>query len=366
MNKNIDINRTNYETFVIDYLEGNLDAIETACFIAFLENNPDIKEEVADINDITLAPEMKEFTQKDNLKKKSIASVSGINELNYEEYFIAHYEGDLNETQERSLVEFIDVNQELNSEFELHNSLVLTPSLDIVFPDKELLMRSSTIRPIWYSSAAAILILIAAGWFLMIPKEPELRHQVALLNKILPKETTTSLSLTTSAKIEVDERQVSVIQLPENDFPYDDHKKITVAKVEPRNISGQLVNTYDFARLVDRNDEEVIVVPDNYDLVLADVSPVSKEENRSLFGKIFDKQMANIVSRFGTNNPKSNKTVDPTYVQVLDKGILVFNTLTGNEASTMKKYNRDGELTSYQIEGKEILMGRNSPAKSSQ
>lgn len=366
MKNSVDINRMNYETFVIDYLDGKLNAVETACFIAFLENNPDLKEEVSELNDIVLTPEKKEYSQKDKLKKKSIVTVAGINELNYEEYFIAGYEGDLNETDYSSLLKFIDNNPELDSEYKLHDSLRLDPDTDIIFSDKELLKHKSRLIPIWYSSAAAILLLFAAGWFLTNNKAPEFRTEVVSINKIVPKETNVSLSLITIVKIKTDERQISAIQLSESDFSYDDHEKITVAMVESKNISEQLVNAFDFARLAERRDAKRITSTDNYGMMLADADPIGKEQHRSMFAKIFNNQIAKITKRIGSNDSKGKKSTDPTYVQILDKGVLVFNTLTGNEASTLKKYNSTGELTSYQIEGREILLGRNSSAKSSQ
>ena len=41
------INRNNYEAFFIDYLEGNLDEKMVDDFIEFLQQNPDLKEELS-------------------------------------------------------------------------------------------------------------------------------------------------------------------------------------------------------------------------------------------------------------------------------------------------------------------------------
>jgi len=51
---------------------------------------------------------------------------------------------------------------------------------------------------------------------------------------------------------------------------------------------------------------------------------------------------------------------------VLDKSLLVFNTITGSETDRVRTYNTEGELTSFQIEGQEVLLSRRFPEKSVQ
>lgn len=365
MNKNIDINRSNYETFVIDYLDGSLNTVETACFVVFLENNPDIKEEILDLNNITLKPNKKIFTEKIKLKKKTVTSVNNINEINYEEFFIAYYEGDLSEPQKNSLQQFLKKNPGLNPEFRLHDSLQLAPNKNIVFSDKNLLKHKSILRPFWYSSAAAILILFAASWYLFNQQSPSLREEIASVNQITSKEAVTSLSLITIAKIEIEERQISKIKLSGSEFSHVDREDIILAHVESKSISRQLVNAYDFPRLVEKQNNKITTTPEEYATGIAAAEPINKKQNKRLIAKVFNNQVAKIKQRIGSNKSKSNKYTDPVYIQALDKGVLVFNTLTGNEASTMKTYNWNGELTSYQIEGQEVLLSRNFSGKSS-
>ena len=183
MNKEVDINRLNYESFVIDYIDGNLDAIETACFIAFLENNLDIKDEIAELGEVVLVPYESAFAEKTSLKKKLVIPVSGINEENYEEYFIAHYEGDLKKTTEDTLVVFLAKNPELNKEFKLYGSLqVVAP--DVVFKDKDSLKRRSYVGVAWYSSVAAAILLFMASWFFLSKTDTGIRNEIATLNSI--------------------------------------------------------------------------------------------------------------------------------------------------------------------------------------
>ena len=50
------ITTSNYEAFVISYLDGSLDPVEVAELLLFLEQHPDIREEVAEISSVVLKP----------------------------------------------------------------------------------------------------------------------------------------------------------------------------------------------------------------------------------------------------------------------------------------------------------------------
>ncbi|MBC8321093.1 MAG: hypothetical protein H8E34_10250 [Bacteroidetes bacterium] len=365
MNKNIDINLSNYETFVIDYLDGKLNAIATACFITFLENNPDIKEEIVGLKDIMLNPDESSFADKNKLKRKPVISVGDINEDNYEEFFIASYESDLNESQKKLLLQFLDKNPNLNKEFNLHSHLHLAPSFDIVFSDKELLKHKSKLVPIWYSSAAAIIILFAGYWFIFNQQSPNFREEFMAINKIAPKTITTSLSSATVKQYETEERQISIIQLSENDFSNIVHEEIRVAYLESKSINGQLVDANDFTPLAQLQNSGSSSI-NRFENSKHEIVPTTINTNKSLIASVFKNQYGKLLSNLGLKRPKGNKSSDPTYIKVLDKGILVFNTVTGSETSTIKTYNRNGDLTSYQIEGQEVLLSRNFGGGSSQ
>ena len=66
------INRNNYEAFLIDFLDGTLDAVLVAELMLFLEANPDIREEFDGIEDVSLESQNIHFTEKDFLKKTEI------------------------------------------------------------------------------------------------------------------------------------------------------------------------------------------------------------------------------------------------------------------------------------------------------
>jgi len=367
MNKEVDINRLNYESYVIDYIDGKLDAVETACFIAFLENNPDIKDEVAELGEVVLVSEERVFAEKANLRKKPIVLVDDINEENYEEYFIAHYEGDLKKTEEDTLVNFLAMNSELNDEFKLHGSLQVE-ALDVAFEDKKSLKRKSHIGVAWYTSVAAAILLFMASWFFFSKSDNGIRNEIAHLSELSLRNSTVVLSLNTPVEI----GQVYVAQQFDNIKQLDNEEliaareEIVISHLEGKIIEEQLVNSYAFTRFIEQPKNNMEVTPEVLDTELAFADQPTNDNNKGLIARVFSNQISKISKGIKIHRSKRRESSDPTYVKVIDGGLLVFNTITGTESSTVKTYNQDGELTGYQIDGREVMFNGNFADRSSQ
>jgi len=170
------INRDNYEIYFIDYWDGTLNTSLEKELMTFLENNYDLKEEFDNFENVSISPDKKiKFVEKESLKKPVIASVQSINEQNYEEYFIANIEGDLNREESLLLEEFILTNPLLEKEYQLFANTKLIADKNIVYEHKAGLKKTSVIKfnpkYIYYpvSVAASIIILLAV--YLSLNKE---------------------------------------------------------------------------------------------------------------------------------------------------------------------------------------------------
>ena len=64
------ITRENYESFFIDYLDGFLDEKLIDDFIEFLQQNPDLKEELSLFENVSVDAENISFDKKDQLFKE--------------------------------------------------------------------------------------------------------------------------------------------------------------------------------------------------------------------------------------------------------------------------------------------------------
>lgn len=162
----IDLN--NYEVWMVDYLDGNLDAQRSKEMEAFLLKHPHIAEEIEDLNYLELQKETNIHlaeTFLGSLKKEEITADGALNEDNYLENFIAYHEGDLKENSKSNVHRFLSKNEFLRTEFNAFKSIKLETNLNISYPNKsELLKKERKIVPLWMWSGVAAAIIIIGFW----------------------------------------------------------------------------------------------------------------------------------------------------------------------------------------------------------
>lgn len=145
------INRNNYEAFLLDYLEQNLSPDLAAELMLFLAQNPDLKTELDEFENVTFeANTSTTFNHKGTLKQAAI-----------EELMIAEIEGLNTPEESNELFTEIAQNSTYNQLFSNYKKTILIPA-PIVFEDKKALKQKDT-KVVslywWISSAAAILVL---------------------------------------------------------------------------------------------------------------------------------------------------------------------------------------------------------------
>ncbi|MDP2890872.1 MAG: hypothetical protein Q8P34_18130 [Bacteroidota bacterium] len=151
------ITRDNYEPFFLDYLEGNLEETMIDQFLDFLEQNPDLKEELQLFDNIHLPQEQVAFSGKQHLYKSEHDEKPA-----FEMKTIAYMEGDLKDDERESFETYIAAHPELQKEYNLFGKTRLIADTDIKFPQKQKLYRKSgTIIALnWITRAAAVVVLI--------------------------------------------------------------------------------------------------------------------------------------------------------------------------------------------------------------
>jgi hypothetical protein len=175
----MDINIDNYEVFIIDYLDGKLNPLDTAQLLVFLENHPGLKDEFEDLRMITISPDEKEvFGFNEALKQPSDNDAVNLSMLNYQHYFIADIEGDLTPTGHHLLNNFLNEHPELHSEYQLFKATKLIPDKKIKFPQPDILKtiaKSQTggkrlfMRYYFAAGIAASLLLLFTIWLKLTP-----------------------------------------------------------------------------------------------------------------------------------------------------------------------------------------------------
>jgi hypothetical protein len=158
------IDLTNYEQFILDYLEGRMTPEGEQLMKKFLISHPDIKEEIEGYDSSLLIPVPSSVAEKTALYK-SFSDIRQITSENFEEFCVAHFEDDLEESAEKLLSQFLTDHPDKKPSFDLYGKLKFHPDKKIIYPAKSRLRKHViiTFRRIFLAtaaSAAAILILI--------------------------------------------------------------------------------------------------------------------------------------------------------------------------------------------------------------
>ncbi|MEN9998171.1 MAG: hypothetical protein RI922_1161 [Bacteroidota bacterium] len=146
----------NYEAFYLDFLEGTLSEEETALFLAFLEEHPELQLEDENLFAIEGDQVALDASFKENLKQLNFESTA-ITLSNVEQFLIAQTEGLLSSTKRAELNVFLSQDPSLLHAQRLYANTKLNPDLSIVFEEKSSLKQARRIAlwPILSMAAAA-------------------------------------------------------------------------------------------------------------------------------------------------------------------------------------------------------------------
>lgn len=162
----MEINKNNYEAYFIDYLEGNLDELLVNDFIEFLQQNPNLKDELSLLETVSVAPENISFDKKEILYKEKLDA-----EKEFYKAAIANLEGDISTSGKMEFEKYVLNHPEKKRDIELFGKTKLQVDETIVFNNKKKLYHYSLTRNIllWTGRVAAILV-IAFAFFTLIDK----------------------------------------------------------------------------------------------------------------------------------------------------------------------------------------------------
>ncbi len=163
------INGDNYESYLLDYLEGSLSLGEIREVEAFLLLHPEIREEFEGVEEVSLEAGKEKFGDLSSLHK-SEAAYMGIGEDDFR--VVARMEGDLSLAE----AERFDLEVEHDSRLgNLYRRFILTRLVadsTIQYPAKKLLKKRIRLVPAWIYTVAAAAAIAAIGWLVW----PELQQ----------------------------------------------------------------------------------------------------------------------------------------------------------------------------------------------
>ncbi len=150
------INKNNYESYFVDYLEGNLDEKLVDDFIEFLQKNPELKKELSLFDSVSIVPEDLQFSKKERLYKEKYDREEEFNQA-----AINRLEGDISEKENKNFNAYLSKHPEKEKEIKLFDHTKLKADESILFTKKQRLYRHSKGKTIlmWTTRIAAVLVL---------------------------------------------------------------------------------------------------------------------------------------------------------------------------------------------------------------
>lgn len=168
----MNINRNNYESILIDYLEGTLTPVEVSEVLLFLEQNPDIKSEMEGLMPLEPEAETTAFDYSSLLKPDASFIRPKITPL-----LVSEVEGNLNVEEKKQLEQAIAAYPELAHDRKLFAFTKNSPDSTIIFPDKSILRKQRVfiLSRNWTKVAAALLLAggLVFGVLKYNPNSPE-------------------------------------------------------------------------------------------------------------------------------------------------------------------------------------------------
>ncbi|MDD3686643.1 MAG: hypothetical protein RBT74_07580 [Tenuifilaceae bacterium] len=179
------ISRENYECFFIDFIDGKLSPAEEAILLAFARENPDLAEELRNLEKTVLEPNTVHFPKKEQLLHHT--NFAGI-ESRTDYLCIAKAENDITPIEESELLSIIEISS--SRDLDLYQKVFLSPSQDITYNRKVKLKRYSLFalnyKQIIAVSSSAAVALILLGVFTFFQKSLSIIPELAVSDYEIP------------------------------------------------------------------------------------------------------------------------------------------------------------------------------------
>lgn len=330
------INRTNYEAYLLDYLEGNLSDDLRRRVEIFLAANPDIAEEFESAKDGRPLPVEMSSVNKGSFYR-SYADLNNIPEAKFEEFCVAYYEGDLDEEGKSRLLSLIQQDAGKKKIFDLYAVLRFSQDPLIHFPLKSKLKKpfTPTLRRIVYLSTAAAAALLISFW-VFFPRP----------GKHIP------------------DQQAQHITPVQQENPSANNNVSGTSESVEIPVNHSFVEQSQTRKLLAKADTNAHPIPES--IILASIDPIPARLENELPASI---KGATILDRPGTTafsqNTESRNTPFNRGTRIESQSVIVnretifwsavkasvkgFNTLTENDLALYTEQNKKGEVTQIKI-----------------
>ena len=378
----MDINRNNYEAFLLDLLEGRLSVEEERELNEFLKHHPEHVVDLPDIDLVSLEKTHVSFPGRDQLRKEFPSADTHLSEANFDLFSIARMEGDLAPHQEEEHQSMIQDEARRLEEWSVWQKTRLIPER-IQFHGKKSLKRKQNVkaRVIWLSAVSvAATFAVVFTLLRMDPAIPGPELTVASNEELVPaqvpsvaiQEPAMVARVEESSAVEEEEAPIivrkdapivvredaslmdqaetaiakNVTELPGNeDTPAglsNSSPPIEAEKLEPRplRIAGHLSASSEQVAISSSDRIEPLDIPQvSPNLTSLSVSQLAEMDRKKLFDDFTEENNISLLS-------------------VANAGIKGINKLTGSDISLMASKDEEGDVSGFRLKSKRFSVTR--------
>ena len=350
------INKHNYEMFVIDYIDGKLDAAGVSELLLFIGQNPVVKKELELLNTYFPATEKEnEGFDKSILKKPVFADIKN----DFREKLVARLEGDLSLSEKSKLEKAFAVYPELRTEAELFEKTKLYADKSMVFTGKKQLKKNVPAFTLYFNYAWKVAASLAVfGLILFYTRTPRqktaditiltipkiyFRKEPVINQPSSPNESKVA-SLKSGAKNNSGKKRKSgKVQMNDTETGIA-RNFITVETIEQKGLQPVNINkNVQLENAIPLNKMNVPVVPQN-DIAL------KQDDRYKVLEQLAEERLKKTTQEvlIEQNKPGSlNNSFAFSDIGLLF--VKLYNKTTGDDAKVLKKYDNTGNVIGYSI-----------------
>lgn len=348
-------NRSNYEIWLIDYLDGNLGEDQAGQLFSFLQENPDLRQEFEDISGIKIIPRGNSSVNKSPLRK----TYSDLSAEQFDFLCIAAVENDLEEDQKAELMEIVNVDPERKRIFGLiHKTKLKAPN--IKFNKKSSLRKLSVPQKVFRFSVVAISAAASLAVMISLFNSP-VRSNTELLPLITINSPAKIINSDTPSK-----------NIADNTINRENRAKIKPAGISVQNTLNPAAVTE--SRTPGDKSSEIVIPAEKPELQSVNISKADYKPEVTLVGNSSAGTLASmntavyipveVPEKHGLNaliarffRDKILKSEEPETgslkpYEIADAGIIGLNKLLGWQMSLQKNHDEKGDLKSLYFSSK--------------
>ena len=340
----MNINRNNYEAYLLDLLEGRLTAEDRRAVRDFLLLNPDCRGGLDGAEPWILEENRIPSPGREQLKKLFPNGTSMLTETNFDLFSIARLEGDLTDWQEKDHNSMVAKDEDKSREWADWQKTKLT-RVHITFTGKDQLKKSKGVnaRVIWLSvvsSAAVIALLISLLRIDPVVPEPDLVEEVT----VLPPPENYSSPESGSEKVVIADHPAELAGMKKGagDFKEkaDTVQQVLQQQTQPRPL-----------RLASAAHRDVGVInKGKYDQIRPlEIPPASIHLTSLSFAQLAAIDRQELIVEY-------TRKKDISIWNIANAGIKGINRVTGADLSLLASRNEEGEVSGFRFKSKRFSL----------